>query len=68
VCCEERIGLGFKGSGKLKKKNSSDGHDDVINARCYIRIIIAHRYCSYARRCCGYTHRYRLLKTEFRID
>jgi hypothetical protein len=37
-------GLGFRGSGTLKKKNSSDGHDDIINA---------HRNC-------GYGHRYRL--------
>jgi hypothetical protein len=27
--------LGFRGSGTLKKKNSSDGHDDIINTRRY---------------------------------
>jgi hypothetical protein len=36
VCGGEMIGLGFRGSGTLKKKNSSDGHDDIINTRCYI--------------------------------
>jgi hypothetical protein len=35
VCGREIIGLGFRGSGTLKKKNSSDEHDDVINARHY---------------------------------
>jgi hypothetical protein len=29
-------GLGFRGSGTPKKKNSSDGYDDVINAHRYI--------------------------------
>jgi hypothetical protein len=29
-------GLGFRGSGTPKKKNSSDGHDDISNARRYI--------------------------------
>jgi hypothetical protein len=38
--------LGFRGSGTLKNKNSSNVHDDVINARRY----------------CGYAHRYRFLK------
>jgi hypothetical protein len=32
----EMRGLGFRGSGIIKKKNSSDGHDDVINVRLYI--------------------------------
>jgi hypothetical protein len=36
VCGGEMIGLGFRGSGTLKKKNSSDGYDDVINAHRYI--------------------------------
>jgi hypothetical protein len=30
------IGLRFRGSGTLKKKNSSDGHDDIINVYHYI--------------------------------
>jgi hypothetical protein len=30
------IGLGFRGLGTIKRKNSSDGHDDVINARRYL--------------------------------
>jgi hypothetical protein len=34
----EMKGLGFRGSGTLKKKNSSDGHDDIINTRHYIWI------------------------------
>jgi hypothetical protein len=29
-------GLGFRGLSTLKKENSSDEHDDVINAYCYI--------------------------------
>jgi hypothetical protein len=29
-------GLGFRGSSTPKKKNSSDGYDDVINAHRYI--------------------------------
>jgi hypothetical protein len=29
-------GLGFRGSGTLKKKNSSGRHDDIINACRYI--------------------------------
>jgi hypothetical protein len=36
VCGGEMIGLGFRGSGTLKKKNSSDGHDVVINVCHYI--------------------------------
>jgi hypothetical protein len=28
--------LGFSGSGTVKKKNNSDGYDDVINIRRYI--------------------------------
>jgi hypothetical protein len=36
VCGGEMTGLGFRGLGTLKKKNSSNGHDDVINARRYI--------------------------------
>jgi hypothetical protein len=32
VCGGEMTGLGFRGSGTHKKKNSSDGHDDIINA------------------------------------
>jgi hypothetical protein len=46
VCGGEMKGLGFRGKGTLKKKNSSDGLDDVINARRY----------------CGYSRRYRFLK------
>jgi hypothetical protein len=29
-------GLGFMGSDIFKKKNSSDGHDNVINGHRYI--------------------------------
>jgi hypothetical protein len=36
VCGWEMIGLGFRGSGTLKKKNSSDGPDAIINGRHYI--------------------------------
>jgi hypothetical protein len=36
VCGGEMIGLGFKGLGTLKKKNSSDEPDAIINARRYI--------------------------------
>jgi hypothetical protein len=36
VCGGEMIGLGFRGSGTLKKNNSSDRHDDIINACHYI--------------------------------
>jgi hypothetical protein len=36
VCGMEMKGLGFRGSGTLKKKNSSDGYHDIINARRYI--------------------------------
>jgi hypothetical protein len=36
VCGGKMTGLGFRGSNTIKKKNSSDGHDDVINARHYI--------------------------------
>jgi hypothetical protein len=32
VCDGEIKGLGFMGSGTLKKKNSHDGYDDIINA------------------------------------
>jgi hypothetical protein len=32
VCGGEMTGLGLRGLGTLKKKNSSNGHDDVINA------------------------------------
>jgi hypothetical protein len=36
VCGREMKGLGFRGSDTLKKKNSSDVHDDIINIRRYI--------------------------------
>jgi hypothetical protein len=36
VCGGEMTWLGFRSSGTLRNKNSSDGHDDVINARRYI--------------------------------
>jgi hypothetical protein len=36
VCGGEMTWLGFRGSGTLKKKNSSDGYDDIINARRYM--------------------------------
>jgi hypothetical protein len=36
VCGREMIGLRFRGSGTLKKKNSSDRHDDVFDAHRYI--------------------------------
>jgi hypothetical protein len=36
VCGGEMKGLGFRGSGTLKKKNSRDGHDDIINTHHYI--------------------------------
>jgi hypothetical protein len=36
VCGRKMTGLGFRDSDTLKKKNSSDGHDDVINIRHYI--------------------------------
>jgi hypothetical protein len=58
------IGLGFRGSDTLKKKNSSDGHDDVIKIRHYIWIINSCRYCGYARRYYGYARRYRFLKKQ----
>jgi hypothetical protein len=45
----EMTALGFRGSDTLKKKNSSNGHDDVINDR---------RRCGYARHYCGYARRY----------
>jgi hypothetical protein len=32
----EMTGLEFRGLDTLKKKNSSNGHDDCINARLYI--------------------------------
>jgi hypothetical protein len=50
VCGGKITGLGFRGSSTLKKKNSSDGHDDVINTHRYIQIINACRYCGYACR------------------
>jgi hypothetical protein len=52
VCGGEMKGLGFRGSDTIKYKNSSNGYDNIINARRY----------------CGYAHRYRFLKIEFRID
>jgi hypothetical protein len=61
MCGGEMTGLGFMGSDTLKKKNSSDRHDDIINVHRYIWIINVHRYCGYARR-------YIFLKIEFRID
>jgi hypothetical protein len=36
VCGREMKGLGFRSSDTLKKKNSSNGHDDIINAHRYI--------------------------------
>jgi hypothetical protein len=36
VCGGEIKGLEFRGLDALKKKNSSDEHNDVINARRYI--------------------------------
>jgi hypothetical protein len=36
VCDGEMKVLEFRCSGILKKKNSSNKHDNVINARCYI--------------------------------
>jgi hypothetical protein len=36
MCDGEIKGLGFRGSGTLKKKNSSDGYDDIINVHRYI--------------------------------
>jgi hypothetical protein len=36
VCGGEMIGLGFRDSDILKKKNNSDMHDDIINKHCYI--------------------------------
>jgi hypothetical protein len=36
VCDKEMKGLWFRGSGTLKKKNSSDRYDDVISAHHYI--------------------------------
>jgi hypothetical protein len=36
VCGGEIKRLGLRGSSTLKKKNSSDRYNDVINARCYI--------------------------------
>jgi hypothetical protein len=36
VCGGKMTGLTFRGLGTLKKKNSSDGHDDIINVRRYI--------------------------------
>jgi hypothetical protein len=55
VCDGEMTGLGFRGSGTLKKKNGSDGHDDVINAR---------RYYGSARCYYAYARHYRLLKNR----
>jgi hypothetical protein len=36
MCGRKMTGLRFRGSGTLEKKNSSDGHDDVINVCRYI--------------------------------
>jgi hypothetical protein len=36
VCGGEMTGLPFRSSDTLKKKNSSNGHDDIINVRRYI--------------------------------
>jgi hypothetical protein len=60
----EMIGLGFRGSGTLKKKNSSNGHDDVINAHRYIWIINARHCYGYACRYCDYDHRYKFKKNR----
>jgi hypothetical protein len=55
VCDGEMTGLGFGGSSTLKKKNGSDGHDDVING---------HRYYGSARHYYGYVRHYSLLKNR----
>jgi hypothetical protein len=34
-CVSEITGLEFRGPNTLKKKNSSDGHTDIINTRQY---------------------------------
>jgi hypothetical protein len=36
LCDREMKGLGLRGSGTLKKKNSRDMHDDIINVCRYI--------------------------------
>jgi hypothetical protein len=49
MCGGEMTWLGFRGSGTIKKKNSSNGHNDIINVHRYIWIINVHHYYGYAR-------------------